>query len=107
MFLLTFLNLSEKILIFGERLEELGTTLLPYSFFAYIFFRIFFYIIRFDFSINNLVKSIWYLAHGIMILTNDISVDQMVTFIAFIEGVDLFIKHLEQQRKFKQKQASK
>ena len=103
------MELSTKVIEFGEKIEnignvigELGTTLLPYSFSAYIFFRFLFYILRIDFKYNNLLKSIWYLAHGAMLLTNDIAVDLMVTLIAFIEGTDLFVKHLEERRHSKE-----
>lgn len=72
---------------------------MPYSFFAYLFYRTFLYkwgtkYIRY----NNLVKSIWYLAYGTMLLTNDLGIDIVVIIIAFIEGIDLLFKYLEERR---------
>ncbi|WP_068672290.1 hypothetical protein [Oceanobacillus sp. Castelsardo] len=99
-------GLNDKIVILGEKLQvigyevsELGNALMPYSFFAYLFFRLLIYKWGVKYSrYNNLVKSIWYLAYGTMLLTNDLGLDVVVILIAFIEGIDLLFKYFEERR---------
>lgn len=74
---------------------------MPFSFFAYLIFRFLIYKWETLFRYNNLVKSIWYLTYGAMLLVNDVGLDVVVILIAFIEGIDLFFKYLEERREFK------
>lgn len=96
-----FIEFGEWIQIAGNEISNLGTLIMPYSFFAYLPFRFLIFSWKKGLRYNNLVKSIWYLAYGTMLLTNDVGVDLVVMLIAFIEGIDLFFKYLEERRESK------
>lgn len=90
--------MAQKIEALGSRMSEIGLVLMPYSFFAYLPFRFLVYKWEKGLKYNNLVKSIWYIAYGTMLFTDDLGVDLVVMLIAFIEGIDLFFKYLEERR---------
>lgn len=90
--------IAHKMETLGSRISEIGLMLMPYSFFAYLPFRFLVYKWKKGLKYNNLVKSLWYLAYGTMLFTNDLGVDLVVMLIAFIEGIDLFFKYLEERR---------
>lgn len=80
----------------GATLERVGLMLIPYSFAMYFPVRWLEYAWRFGY--HRLIKSIWYLALGLMYVTSDVGVGMVVTFICFIEAWDLFFAQLEFNR---------
>src|SRR5699024_9343115 len=96
------IDLGAWLQIIGNEISDLGTYLLPYSFFAYLPFRLVIYKAQKLIRYNSLVKSLWYLAYGGMLLANDVALDLVVVLITFIEGIDYFFKYLEDRRNTKE-----
>lgn len=82
--------------LLGTRFIELGFSILPYSFFAFLPYRWLEHIWSLGYS--RLVKGLWYLALGFTYLVGGIGVDVIVMYICFIEACDLFFQQLEVNR---------
>lgn len=80
----------------GEKITNLGFSLLPLSFVAYLLFRPIGYF--FDVGYFKIVKAIWYLTSGIAMLVGDVRVETVVMFIAFIESYDLVFQYFEDKK---------
>ncbi|WP_345240345.1 hypothetical protein [Pontibacillus salipaludis] len=72
----------------AETLINLGVKLMPFSFFFYLPFRTFLYIINRN-HIAKLIKGIWYLSLGLGYVSNMYDVNFVVMFICFMEAWDL------------------
>jgi hypothetical protein len=85
---------TESLTSTGDATKNLGFMFIPISAIAFSVTRVLMYMWKRDLSID-FVKSIWYFSMGMMYVDNDLRVGIIVTSICFIEGIDLFIRHLE------------
>lgn len=84
----------------GEWFTELGFIIIPYSFAVYFPLRLLEYLWGKRYS--SLIKSLWYLALGMLYIGEHVKVELVVTYICFIEAWDLFLEHVghnEERRK--------
>lgn len=77
----------------GNYLSTLGLEFLPLSFSMYFPVRWLEHIWKKGYT--RLIKAIWYFALGITYVTNGLEIDQIVTYICFIEAWDLLFQQLE------------
>ncbi len=90
-----FESLSQWLMNLGHTLTNLGLRVVPLSGIVFLPLRFFEYSYDSKSNFSRLVKSIWYLAMGLLYLQNVVGVDTVVTTVCFIECFDLFFQFLE------------
>ncbi|MGE8207819.1 hypothetical protein ACQKP0_25465 [Heyndrickxia sp. NPDC080065] len=80
----------------GEKITNVGFSIIPYSFFAFLLIRFLEFMWRL--KISKIIKSIWYLSIGLSMLFGDPRIDTIVMLVAFIEAFDLLFQFLEDKR---------
>ena len=77
----------------GEQIASLGLRIIPRSFAFYFPLRWFEHIWKH--GNIRLVKGIWYLALGVLQLTDEVGIDILVMYICFLGAWDLFFQQKE------------
>ena len=84
---------GEQLQTIGVSLSALGLRILPYSFFMYLPTRWLKHV--WNRGCSRLVKAIWYATLGFSYLLGGVETNLIVTYICFIEVIDLFFQQLE------------
>lgn len=100
------IEISKKLIALGNSMQDLGYSLMPFSFVAYFILRL----LECKWNkkyISKLVKSIWYLAVGIGTLGGDVRIEQLVIMMIFFDAFDSFIEYLEEKNNVSKSEPSK
>ncbi|MFT0824242.1 hypothetical protein VSK91_07020 [Bacillus swezeyi] len=95
-------ELGEELIKFGNNLTDLGIFITPFSALFYPIVRLLERITGFHYS--SMLKGIWYVANGLLTVTEHLQLHVVVACVCFIEAFDHFVKqydsrHLNKIRK--------